>query len=185
MKKEIEKISNKLHDLKLALYMIACGREGYTPESEDPLVKAAELIEKALVLVDNEFTHSDAFLLLKTNGEISRVTIPLGEPEIFNDKIHELIGCQYYELVSIKGDCYFIVDELGKVCKPPKEINRKASLFYPGTNFGDPIVGDVIIAKHGYVNGEPDAVGLDEEDLRYFEDLINSIKPFLAFFNVR
>lgn len=176
MKKEIEKISNKLHDLKLSLYMVACGREGYTPENEDPLVKAAELIEKALALVDKEFSHSNTFLLLKTTGEISRVTMPLGDADKFNSKVHELLNCEYYELVSIKGDCYFIVDELGKVCKPAKEINRKASLFYPGTNFGDPIVGDVIIAKHGYVNGELDAVGLDEKDLRYFEDLINSIK---------
>ncbi len=177
MSKEIKKISNTLHELKLALYMLAYERAEHEKlESKDPLISAADFIEKALEFVDKEIKHSNTFLLLKTSGELSRVTLPLGLPDKFNSRVHELLNCTYYELVSIKGDCYFIVDELGKLCKPLKEINRKASLFYPGTNFGDPIVGDVIIAKHGYVNGEPDAVGLDEEDLRYFEEFLNSIK---------
>ena len=177
MKKEIEKISNTLNDLKLGLYNIAYVRsDPYEQCKVDPLFCAAELIEKALEFVDKEFEHSNTFLLLKTSGEVSRVSLPLGESEQFNSRVHELLNCTYYELVSIKGGYYFIVDELGKVCKPPKEINRKASLFYPGTNYGDPIVGTVLIGKHGYVNGEPDAVGFDEDDLSYFEGIFNSIK---------
>lgn len=177
MNKELEKISNKQHELKLALYMLAYERaEHEESEKQDPLITAAELIEQALEIVDKEVVHSNTFLLLKANGEISRVTLPIGDAEQFNSRVHELLKCTYYELVSIKGDCYFIEDELGKVCAEPKPINKKASLFYHGTNFGDPIVGDVIIAKHGYVNGEPDAVGLDENELKYFEGIINSIK---------
>lgn len=177
MNKEIEKISKKLHELKMALYLGAYDRaENEESENEDPLITAAELIEQALVIVDKEFKHSNTFLLLKANGEITRVTLPLGDAESFNGAVHELISCQYYEVVSIHQDFLFIVDELGKVSVPVKTVNKKASLFYSGTNFGDPLVGDVLIGKYGYVNGEPDAVGLDDDELKYFEGIINSIK---------
>ena len=180
MNKKIEKhicnASSDLHDLYMLLLSIAHLRAGEKETDDDPLFAACELISEALPIVDGEVVHSNTFLLLKANGELSRVNIPVGDAEAFNDNVHKHLGCQYYELVSIKNDFYFIVDELGKITNPPKPINKKASLFYPGTNYGDPIVGTVLIGKHGYVNGEPDAVGLDEDDLKYYEGFFNSIK---------
>lgn len=172
---EIESISKLLHEIKVRLINISFYRddEGY---ENDPLYKASELMNNVIDMVDKEVVHSNTFLLLTADGKISRVKIPLGDPSIFNDCVHKLLDCKYYELVSIKQDFYFIVDELGKCYDVPKPINLKASLLYPGNPFGDPIVGTVLIGKHGYVNGEPDAVGLHADDLIYFENLINSIK---------
>lgn len=172
----IRMASSHLHDLYLHLLSIAHLRADERETDEDPLFAACEKIADALPIVDGEVVHSNTFLLLKANGELSRVNMPVGDAGAFNSRVHELINCKYYEVVNIKPDYYFIVDELGKVTDPPKAINKKASLFYPGSNFGDPIVGDVIIAKEGYVCGDPDAVGLDEEDLCHFEGILNSIK---------
>lgn len=173
----IIRCSDMLHELHMQLLMAAHVKsEDEALPGEDPLSKAVELIEAVIPLVDGEIEHSKTFLLLKANGELSRVDLPIGESsEAFNSRVKELIGCEYYELVSIKGGFYFLVDELGKVVDPPKPINPKASLFYPGSLHGDPIVGDVLIGKHGYVDGEPDAVGLDEDELKHFEGMLESL----------
>ena len=176
IEQQIREVSSRLHDIYLHLLSIVHFRADEREIDEDPLFAACEKIAEAFPIVDGEVVHSSTFLLLKANGEISRVTLPLGDAESFNSAVHELISCQYYELVSIHQEFLFIVDELGKVSSPVKTVNKKASQFYPGTNFGDPLVGDVLIGKYGYVNGEPDAVGLDEEDLKFFEGIVNSIK---------
>lgn len=69
----------------------------------------------------------------------------------FNDDVHRLIDCDCYEQVYIKNDdIVFLVDESGKIKNPPKPINVRASEFYPGTMYGDPIVGDVIVCSLGF-----------------------------------
>lgn len=45
----------------------------------------------------------------------------------------------------IGSEILFLVDECGKL--KPHSVNKFASLFYPGTPFGDYIAGDVLIAK--------------------------------------
>lgn len=177
LNKNLQRCSEMLHDLNMQLLMAAHVKyDGESVPGEDPLSKACELLQSAIVLVDGEVQHSMTFLLLKANGELSRVDLPIGESsEAFNSRVKKLIGCEYYEVVSIKDGFYFLVDELGKVVDPPKPINPKASLFYPGSLHGDPIVGDVLIGKHGYVDGEPDVVGLDEDELKHFEEMFKII----------
>lgn len=53
-----------------------------------------------------------------------------------------------------------LVDEVGKLKDPPKPVNFRASGFYPGSMYGDPIVGDVIVCTEGMRDGEPDFVPL-------------------------
>ena len=173
MNKKIEMLSENLHDIFMELLMVAHMRAKEAEvEEEDPFVKAAELISAATELVDGEVKHSSTFLLLKANGEYSRIELPIGEDaHVFNERVHELIGCELYEVVSIRDNFFFLVDERGKLGADPKPINKKASLFYPGLLVGDPIVGDVLIGKRGYVNGESDIVGLDEEALSHFEGI--------------
>lgn len=61
----------------------------------------------------------------------------------FNAEVYKLIGCDCYESVSIYSDLVMLVDECGKLKDKP--VNARASAFYLGTLYGDPIVGDVLI----------------------------------------
>ena len=69
------------------------------------------------------------------------------DPEInrFNEHIYKLISADCYEPVYIFSDLIMLVDECGKFTGKP--INIRASQFYPGTQYGDPIVGDVVICS--------------------------------------
>lgn len=63
--------------------------------------------------------------------------------DLMNDPDHHLC----FETVHnrICYDIVFLVDECGKL--KSHFVNKFASLFYPGTIFGDYIAGDVLIAK--------------------------------------
>ena len=112
------------------------------------------------------------YLLVKVDGSVSRVEIPHKE---FNDNVHRLIECSIYELVHVPGGFYLVVDENGKMYEVPKPVNVLASMLYPGTPHGDPIVGDVLIGRIGTVNEEPDMIGLSEVELKLLETYFNKI----------
>lgn len=76
----------------------------------------------------------------------------------FNDTVYELISADCYEVVWIYSDLVMLVDECGKLTGKP--VNYRASKFYRGTAYGDPIVGDVLIC------------GVHDVVTRYGEDLI-------------
>ena len=65
----------------------------------------------------------------------------------------------------------FIVDEEGAL--KPNQINVVASMFY-----GMPIYGNVLLAKEGIRNGEPDIVGFNWDELQFtkltFRDCLES-----------
>ena len=88
------------------------------------------------------------------------------------DDIKKLIDIDMAEIVYLSTvvnkddphrDYCLIVDEVGK-CKDGWEerINIRASLFYPGTAHGDPIVGDVAFCAREWTDsfGECDLTGL-------------------------
>ena len=83
-----------------------------------------------------------------------------------------------FEIVYLPhfGDLLMLVDDMGKVSDPPKRINPLASMFYPGTNYGDPIVGDVLLGKSGLFNGEPDVTGLFDPALNHFYNILINLK---------
>ena len=68
----------------------------------------------------------------------------------FNDRVDELLSCDLYESVWLYSDLVMLVDESGKLKAKP--VNPRASFFYRGTAYGDPIVGDAIICGTRYVN---------------------------------
>ena len=112
------------------------------------------------------------YLYVKADGSVSRVDIPHKE---FNDNVHRLIDCSIYELVHVPGNFYLVVDENGKILDVPKPVNVLASMLYPGTPHGDPIVGDVLVGRLGTVDGEPDMVGLSEAELKMLEVYFSKI----------
>lgn len=81
----------------------------------------------------------------------------------------EVIGCEWLENVTLPYGFCCVVDECGKIKQNPQPFNPLASRFYPGTYFGDPIVGPVVFCRIGFVDGESDWVPVTDDDLRLIE----------------
>lgn len=107
------------------------------------------------------------------------------------DRIKKLIGIEWAEIVltNIKGedprrDYCLIVDEVGKLKDGwTDRINARASQYYAGTLYGDPIVGNVVLCAREWTEsfGECDLTGLADweeaaliEDIAEFELLLNT-----------
>ena len=93
------------------------------------------------------------------------------------DQIKQLIGIDWAEIVVIhtrptnpRRDYCLIVDEVGKL-KDGWRMNIRASQFYPGTLYGDPIAGNVILCAREWTDsfGECDLAGLTDEEIKIFE----------------
>ena len=55
------------------------------------------------------------------------------EHSTWQDQLHDIIGCDCVEQVhTIKHGLIMIIDESGRIKKPPKEHNHLASCFYLG-----------------------------------------------------
>ena len=72
------------------------------------------------------------------------------------DDFHAAIGCDMLEYVQLPFRFGCVVDECGKIKADPQPINPFASRLYPGTPFGDPLVGPVIFVRIDLVDGELD-----------------------------
>ena len=53
-------------------------------------------------------------------------------------------------------------------------LNLYGSYLYGTETHGNPIVGDIVILKEGFVSGEPDLVGLSDEECSTFADQISA-----------
>ena len=126
------------------------------------------MIEKYLV-IPADINRSVYFVSFERNFDF-----------VFNDTVHREIDCDCYEHVRIHANitCSFLVDECGKLKNPPKPVNYRASVFYPGAAFGDPIVGDVFVCDIGLVDGESDFIPLSDEKEKI---LLNTLKNFEKF----
>nr|DAH43289.1 MAG TPA: protein of unknown function DUF3846 [Caudoviricetes sp.] len=56
-----------------------------------------------------------------------------------------------------------VVNEEGLLLSLP--LNLTGSILYETTKHGCPIVGTIVLLKDGIIDGEPDIVGLDDEDI--------------------
>lgn len=72
------------------------------------------------------------------------------------DDFYAAIGCDDLENVTLPFGFCCIVDGCGRIKDPPQPVNPLASRLYPGTPFGDPLVGPVIFARIDLVDGESD-----------------------------
>lgn len=66
-----------------------------------------------------------------------------------------------------------IVNEEGRLEGLPQ--NAFGSFLYGTRIHGEPIVGNIIILQEGFVNGERDIIGLDDNLARYVIDKISDI----------
>ena len=109
---------------------------------------------------------------ITTDNVISVVTVP--EPTWKG--LGELVG-GYFETVwpwglynldtPYKEQLIMIVNEEGRLIG--LKTNRVGSFLYndlpDSVVYYEPIVGDILIMMEGFVDGEPDIVGLDEEQI--------------------
>ena len=109
---------------------------------------------------------TEKFLFVPVDGPMEIHEIPSDDFDArFLDAARELVDCKWLEFVYC-GEYVLLVDELGKVMDPVKPENPRASLLYPGTDFGDPIAGNCLIGTRGFRDGEPDIVGLSPAQLQ-------------------
>lgn len=125
-------------------------------------------------------------LLIKTNGAVELVDFP--EENKLN-WYYEQIGCDCIDIVSPYGleeiaETYDLRSLLGKFCiicddeallKEKPEVNVIASLLYGVDSHGQPLCGNVLIAKNEYTPEGVDSVGLEDVDLFLMQAAINSL----------
>lgn len=111
--------------------------------------------------------EENKFLFIPVKGEIKILTLP--GTSILDD-FYKLIGCDSIEIVQVVGGHYLmVVDDEGKVCRPPKDVNIRASCGYPGFP-AECIAGDVLIGKF---NGVDDIVGLSSAEAKELQSIFN------------
>lgn len=105
-------------------------------------------------------------LVVSTKNEIRRVEY---DPPHY-DVIKEAVG-GWYEHVHPMGldrPYSMMVNEEGLLLGLP--MNRLGSELYGTPRHGQPIVGDVLFLKDGYDGGEPDVVGMTEDEAQHLGD---------------
>ena len=105
-------------------------------------------------------------LVVSTKNEIRRVEY---DPPHY-DVIKEAVG-GWYERVHPMGlnqPYSMMVNEEGLLLGLP--MNRLGSELYGTPKHGQPIVGDIVFLKDGYHGGEPDTVGMTEDEAQRLGD---------------
>ena len=105
-------------------------------------------------------------LVVNTKNEIRRVEY---DPPHY-DVIKEAVGGWYEHVhpVGLDHPYSMMVNEEGLLLGLP--LNRLGSELYGTPKHGQPIVGDVVFLKDGYHGGEPDTVGMTEDEAQRLGD---------------
>lgn len=112
-------------------------------------------------------------LLITTSNTISVEEINT-EPKW--EAFAKLIGCSWIEVVrpaGMQSPFCMVVDEEGLLCDEPK-INHVGSFIYGTHIHGSPIVGNIVIAAEGFVDGDVDLIGLDDKTISYLYQMLKN-----------
>lgn len=103
--------------------------------------------------------------------------------EEFSDPLYKTVGSAvggYIEHVKparLRHPYCMIVNEGGRLLDLP--LNYVGSYFYGTDQHGEPIVGNIVIMKDGYRNGEPDIVGLDDSEVERVKYTISTLMSMM------
>lgn len=76
--------------------------------------------------------------------------------------------------VGLDPKWVMVVNENGRWYGLPR--NHTASILYGcGLYHAEPIVGNAVIMKEGFVDGEPDIIGLDDNDIQYLIEALEDL----------
>lgn len=96
--------------------------------------------------------------------------------EEFSDPLYKTVGSAvggYIEHVKparLRHPYCMIVNEEGRLLDLP--LNYVGSYFYGTDQHGEPIVGNIVIMKDGYRDGERDIVGLNDVEAEEIKNII-------------
>lgn len=99
--------------------------------------------------------------------------------EEFTAPVYKSIGRAvggYIEIVHPRGltsPYCMVVNEEGLLIGLP--LNLLGSTLYDTFRHGNPIVGNIVLLKEGFVDGERDLIGLDDDDIRILAALVSAI----------
>ena len=106
-------------------------------------------------------------------------TDSLMRTEEYTTPLHESIGKTvggWIEVVHPKllpAPYCMIVNEESLLLGLP--VNLLGSILYESFRHGNPIVGNIVFCKEGFVEGERDIIGLDDDDLKCLGALISAV----------
>lgn len=123
-----------------------------------------------------------SFLRMSTTGLME--FRPVEPDKDLDDQIHEELDCAFYEVVKprhLPRPYIMLVDDCGAI-EPGVDFNPLASELYGIKQHGQPIFGTALFFKEDIVDGEPDIVGLDEDDTA---ELISILRRFFVITEVR
>jgi len=119
---------------------------------------------------------------ITTDNIVSIVEVQSNGSPLYK-QMNEVVG-GYYENVyprRLKEGFVMVVNEEGLMKELP--LNIIGSYLYETDKHGSPIVGDVIILKLGHFQGEPDVVGLtDDEANEIMNDLLKTVEKLKGAF---
>ena len=116
----------------------------------------------------------EKYLVLSPDGSMSWIRTP---HEKILEAFHEAIGCDCLEHVNLPFGFGCVVDESGKIKANPQPLNPYASVFYPGSLYGDPLVGPVVFVRIGMYHGEPDWQPLTDQQVYMIERILGKQVP--------
>ena len=121
-------------------------------------------------------------ITVTTDNIISIVEVKSNGSPLYK-QMNEAVG-GYYENVyprRLKEGFVMVVNEEGLLKELP--LNIVGSYLYESDKHGQPIVGNVIILKLGHFQGEPDVVGLtDDEANEIMKDLLKIVEKLKGAF---
>lgn len=105
-------------------------------------------------------------LFVTTDNEMS--TVEYDTPHY--DAIQNAVGGWYEHVhpMGLERPYCMMVNEEGLLRNLP--LNRLGSLLYGTPQHGQPIVGNILFLKDGYHGGEPDVVGMTEDEVQRLGD---------------
>jgi hypothetical protein len=123
---------------------------------------------------------------ITTDNEIKVVTVPeptwKGMGQLVGGHFEHVRPWGLYNLdTPYKGSLCMIVNEEGRLIGLEHNLVGTALYNNTPTPLGfEPIVGDILIMTEGFVNGEPDIIGLDEEQLEIVKKALKNNFKYLT-----
>lgn len=117
-------------------------------------------------------------IVITTDDTVSVREIPVVDDRV-SDGLREIVGGPY-DIVRLPKSNYtlcMICDDEGLWKKKP--INTICSILYGFLEHGSPIVGDVVIMKEGFRNGERDIVGFSDDEAHIVRALLSELLKFI------
>ena len=103
--------------------------------------------------------------------------------EDFSDPIYKTVGSavggyiEHVHPMRLARPLCMSVNEEGRLLDLP--LNHIGSFFYGTDQHGEPIVGNIVVMKDGYRNGEPDIVGLDDSEVERVKYTISTLMSMM------